>query len=451
MIKKVLLPKLGQTMEEATIETWHAAEGDKISKGDVILEITTDKATLEVESFTEGFLRKILHEPGEVLPVNTVLALMTDEADEEIADDVIAEAMKLPEAAAQGAPAAGAPPAESASGAAAAPAVDETGVDSAPSPQPAPRTGRVFASPRAKRAAREFDVPLSVLAGSGPGGRIVEANVLDYLEQVAPKKPTPVARKLALQRGVDLRRVDASPITKEDVEKAAPAAAAAGQDVPFSAMRRIIAERMTYAKQNIPHFSIMIDVDMSAVVELRKKLNAGGGGKISYNDIIMAACAAAFAEVPAMALLWRDGRAVRATSLDYGIAVAIPDGLIVPVVHGVERKGIREIAENSRDLIERARSKRLLPEEYEGGVLTISNLGMYAIKAFTPIINPGQNCILGIGAIINRVVPVGDAIGIRSVCTITGAFDHRVIDGAIAAQFMDALKHKLEEPQGLPV
>lgn len=450
MIKKVLLPKLGQTMEEATIEKWHAAEGDKITKGDILLEITTDKATLEVESFAEGVLRKILHEAGEVLPVNTVLALMTDTSDEEITDDVLADAMKLPEGAAQAQPAGGEPSQALVASAARSPVAEAPATPNAPVPRPAAPAGRIFASPRAKKAAREFDVPLSVLIGSGPDGRIVEANVLHYLDEVAPKKPTPVARKLALQRGIDLRRIDAVPVTKEDVEQAVPAAPA-GQEVPFGAMRRIIAERMTYAKQHIPHFSIMIDVNMSAVVDLRKKLNVAGEGKISYNDIIMAACAAAYREVPAMTVLWDGGKAIKAGSLDYGVAVAIPDGLIVPVVRGVERKGIRRIAEISRDLIERARSKKLLPDEYEGGLMTISNLGMYPITAFTPIINPGQNCILGIGAIIDRVVPVGDAIGIRSMCCVTAAFDHRVIDGAIAAPFMDALKHKLEDPSGLPV
>jgi len=450
MIKKVLLPKLGQTMEEATIETWHKAEGDSIKKGDVLLEITTDKATLEVESYVSGILRNILRGKGTVLPVNTVIALMSDEAGEEISDEVLAEAMKLPDSAAPaeaGAQKPEAPKETDVPGPAQGSAIPVPQPTVSPTPAP---VGKIIASPRAKKAAVEFDVPLAVLNGTGPQGRIVEADVNTYLEDVAPKKPTAAARKLALKNCVDLRRIDASPIKIEDVENAVPGALVAGE-MPVAPMRKIIAERMTYSKQNIPHFSVVIDVDMSLVVALRKKLNNNGSSKVSYNDILMCACAVAARDVPGMANIWGGDKVIQLGSLDYGLAVSIPEGLIVPVVRGVDRKGIRAIAADSRDLVERARSKKLLPEEYEGGCMTISNLGMYHISTFTAIINPGQNSIMGVGAIINRVVPVGDAIGIRPMCKITAAFDHRVIDGAMAAQFMGVLKDTLEDAATLPI
>ena len=441
MIQKVLLPKLGQTMEEATVETWRVKEGDVVKKGDVLLEITTDKATLEVESFIAGTVRKILAEPGAVLPVNTVLALVGDPNDP-LPDDLASLAAP--------AKSDGAPKEETSE--AAAVAEEET------APVPAAMPGRLFVSPRARRKAENEKVSLALLRGSGPDGRIVEKDVDAYLQKRAAVKATPTALKIAFERGVDVLSVKGSgpggKITKEDA-LAAPVAAApsvgpgAGRRVELSAMRRIVAERMTQSKREAPHFYLIMDIDMTAAAALRRRLNDGGDVRIGFHDLLIRACAKALVAHPKMNVSWAGDAILQRSEVNVSLAVALEEGLIVPVVKNADRLGLKQIALESKRLIDRARRKKLTPDEYEGGCLTISNLGMYDVDAFLPVINPGESGILGVGRIVPKPVVLDGGIHVRSIMTACLSADHRGVDGAIAAEFLKAVKDLLEAPEPL--
>ena len=443
-MQKIIVPKLGQTMEEATIEQWHKKEGDSVSKGDVILEITTDKATLEVESFVEGTLRKVLAPEGITLPVNTCIALVGT-PDEEMPAD-----LKQLEATARGeeaAPAAARKPAEATAWGADAP--EEAKPESAPAVAPTDRpAGRLVASPRARRLAEKERVPLSILQGSGPGGRIVERDVNAYLERRGGIRITPAARVSAVERGVDVTAITGTGpggrITREDVI-AAPVAGPA----ELSAMQRIVADRMSASKREVPHFYLFMDADMTEAVALRRQLNDEDGSRVAYHDLLVKACAMGLAEQPAMNVAWESGGIRQRSEANIGLAVALDEGLMVPVVHRADRLSLKEIAGKSRELIEKARSKRLTPDEYDGGCLTISNLGMYDVDSFLPIVNPGESAIMGVGRIRKRPVVAGEEIQVRSMMTLSLSADHRIVDGAIAAQFLKRVKDLLEQPAEL--
>lgn len=444
MINKVAMPRFGQTMEEGTIERWAKNVGDEVEVGEVLLEITTDKATLEVEAFAAGTLRKQLHEEGEVVKCGRIIALVGDPGEElpEISEEEVAE-----EAA----------PAQETATPAVEPAA--TAAPSAPStPPPAPSSkpsvvvpaGRVFSSPRARRRAEIERVKVDVICGSGPNARIVEADVIEHAAQLAERKITPVAREIAFERGVDVLSVRGTGptgrITKADVMAATPALPAQDQVQPLSAMRRVVAQRMFESKTTTPHFYLTIEVDATDLVTHRSELNAAGDVRISFNDFIMKACATAFRDNPAMASVWAGDSVVLKSRINIGIAVAIDDGLMVPVVKDIDRKALPEIAQESAELIGRARSKRLTPDEYEDGRLTISNLGMMDIDCFIPIINPGEAAILGVGRIAEKVVARDGGIHIRSMMIMTLSADHRVVDGAIAASFLKQVKDLLQSP-----
>jgi len=434
MIQHVLMPKLGQTMEEATVARWLKKEGDPVARGDVLLEITTDKATLEVESYVSGVLRKILAREGETLPVNAVIALVGDPEDALPAD---LEALRTP-AGVAGAPSGAAPQAAQTPATLMAEATTQ------------PAVGKIFASPRARRLAAEEKVNLRLIRGSGPGGRIVEADVRAHLERLRQTRSTPAARALAYERGVDLTTLHAEGrITKAQVEAAAPGAAPGARRVPLSPMRRVIAERMSRSKQQIPHFQISMDVEMRAAVALRTRLNQEGPVRIAFHDMLIKACAKAFAEYPMMNAVWDGDAILYRSEIHIGLAVALEEGLTVPVVRHADRLSLQEIARESARLIERARNKRLTPDEYEGGCFTISNLGMFGVDSFVPIINPGESAILGVGRIADRVIACGDAICIRPLMNLTLSADHRALDGAIAAKFLGRVKALLESPEEL--
>jgi len=459
MIQKVLLPKLGQTVERAVIETWRKAEGDAVAKGDILCEITTDKATLEVESYVKGTLLRIIGQAGQELPVNAVIAVVGDPGDE-IPDEVLQEAA---------APAAGGADPSAPSGPApqAAPAAagrQQTGQAVADAPAAEPQaelppthpSGRLFASPRARRLAATEHVPLVVLAGSGPEGRIVEADVRAYLDELDALKVTPLARKLACERGVDVVALaaDGGKVTKENVLAAPPVRRAAGRGlrqerIGLSPMRRIIADRMGRSKREIPCYYLHMDVDFTDLMASRQRLNARVGKKISINDYIILTCGRALAEFPDCNSSWDGGGIIRRGEVNVSLAIALDEGLIVPVVRNVDRKGLLQVAADTRDLIDRARSKRLLPDEYEGGCMTVTNLGMFGIKHFIPIVNPGESCILGLGIIEERPVVRQGGIHIRQMMTMTLACDHRLIDGAVGARFLERIRDVLEHPAQL--
>ncbi|HOX39322.1 MAG TPA: dihydrolipoamide acetyltransferase family protein [Candidatus Brocadiia bacterium] len=460
MLRKLCMPKLGETMKEGTVGEWKKKEGDFIKVGDVILEITTDKATLEVESFEEWALLKILAQPGELLPVNTPIAIMGDKGDK-LPDDLSAilgaDAPAKPAIAAQGAAQGAAQTAQNAPPNQTARAAD------------AQEPGRLIASPRAKKLASDEKIPLQILRGSGPNGRIVEQDVSDYLAKRKAIKATPTALEVAYQKAIDLLLVKPSGadgrITVEDVEKSlsAPAAPAApaptpktaavpmpvAGEIPLTNMRRTIAARMTQSKQTVPHFYLFTEADMTAAAVHRAQINATGDAKVSFNDMVVAAMGNALKLVPIVNRQWRDGKIIQLDTCNVSIAVASDDGLMVPVLRDVPSKGLRQIASESRALIEKARKKALLPDEYVGGSCTVSNVGVFGIGGVFAIINTPESFIIGVGAIKPKVVAIDGGIHIRSMMGLTLSGDHRAIDGASGAQFLKAVTDLLENPATL--
>lgn len=443
MLQEVVLPRLGQTMEEGTVEKWHKSEGDTVEKGEVLFELTTDKATLEVESFASGVVKKILVEEGQTVPVNELVAVIGDEEDElpEDLESLKKKAAEKEEGTAE-------PAAEKQEKAAAAESTE-------PPPRPAGRpAGRIFASPRARKVAEEQEVPLSVLRGSGPNGRIIEKDVRTYLDRLEEVKCTPTARRLAYLRGVDLLAVRPSGgdgrITKDDVEQAAGRAVpAAGERIELSPMRRTIAERMTRSKQTVPHFYLVGRVRMQRTVELRERLTAESDEKISLTAMLVKAAALGLRDHPRVNAQFSEGEIVLNERANVGVAVAVEDGLFVPVVKDADRKQVKAISSELKELVGLAREGRLIPEQYEGGSLTISNLGMFGVEYFLPIINPPESCIIGVGEIGEEVVARDGAIAVETVMKVSLSADHRVVDGAEAARFFQTFKDVLQEADRL--
>ncbi len=447
MIQKILLPKLGQTMEEATVERWLKSEGEEVKRGDVILEITTDKATLEVESYAEGVLRKILAKDGTVVAVNEPVGIVAG-ADEQIPAELLnyvprgPEEKRKPARAPQPAPraAAEAPPPRPLPAA-------EHAEEPVPYVVPATAAAKPVASPRAKRAAREGFVPLRVLSGSGPGGRIVEEDVIELASDLDRLDVTPAARALAAEKGIDLRSLTGSGpdgrITREDVGKAEPPAAVRAEEP--SAMRRIVAERMSWSWRNVPQFSIVCEADVGKLLKLKSRLKKNGND-VGLTAFIVKAAADALGEHPGMRALYHEGRLYLRAAVDVGVAVAIEEGLVVPVVRGADALGLEELALKLRDLAERARTHRLTPDEYSGGVLTVSNLGMFGVDEFRAIVNPGEAAILAVGRASEKPRKKGKRTSWSSFLKLTLSADHRAVDGATAARFLGDVKKRLESP-----
>jgi len=442
MIQKVTLPALGETVDTSTIERWVKREGDAVAKGDVLCEITTDKATLEVESFYEGTLLKIVAPEGADLPVGALIAVVGD-AGEEVPADLLAEAGQ------------GAAPQAPAAGPEAATAAPPPAEAPAPGAAPSAAAGRILASPRARRRARELGVPLEGLSGTGPGGRIVEADVVEAAERAAAVRVSPLARKVAASRGLDLAAVQGTgpggKVMRSDVTAAAAPAGRPGQVVPLTKMRRIVAERMAHSKQTIPCYYLTMDVDMTEVARLRTRLNreADGRPKVSFNDFVVKACGLALKQFPRVNSRWVEGGIERRGAAHVGLAVALDEGLVVPVVRDADAKGLRQIARETADLARRARSKRLVPDEYRDGCMTVTNLGMFGVRNFIPVVNPGESCILGLGVIQDRVVCRQGDVQVRRMMTMTLSVDHRLVDGAVGGQFLERVRDLLESPQSL--
>ncbi len=356
MLQRIILPQLGQTMEEGTIEKWHKKEGDPVKKGEILYDLGTDKATLEVESFAEGTLRKVLAADGDTVPVNTLIAIIGAPGEE------IPESM-LQEGAAP-APKAAAAEEQAPEAAVAAPEPEVAAAPGAPA-------GRTFASPRARKVADERKVPVRALRGSGPGGRIVERDVEAYLEKLSAVPHTPTAREVAFEKGVSLldvaRRVGGRRIEKADVEAAAEAGvgqvAAAGERLALSHMRRTIAARMTQSKQTVPHFYLVGDVLMGAAMAYVKELSAASGTKVTLTPLLVKAVGVALRQNPRMNARFAGDAIVLNADCNVGVAVAVDDGLFVPVVRQADAKGLTEISSELRSLAEAAREGRLIPEQ----------------------------------------------------------------------------------------
>jgi len=454
MISQVILPKLGQTMEQGAIVDWIKQPGDRVGRGDVLFTVESDKAVLEVESSAKGFLRKILVPTGEKVPVLTVVALITSTADEPL----------------EGYEAAGAP-------ARAAEALEPAAAPASRQPAAAqPEPGRLFASPRARKAAREKRVDLARVTGSGPGGRIVEDDVLGFLAAQPPGLPaagagkaTPVAARTAEALGVDLAAVAGTGargrIMKADVEAAAPRvpaeaipaavpapAPSTAEGVPVAGLRRIIAERMAASSHTTAHVTLMTEADATAFVEAREQLKTAVEGEWGFapgfNDLLAIIVVRALREFPYMnARLSPDGQTIeRLPFVNLGMAVDTERGLVVPVIRNADQKSLRAFGIEFRALVERARGGRSLPDDLSGGTFTITNLGMYEVDAFTPIINLPEAAILGAGRILPQPVVRDGQIVARQMWALSLAFDHRLVDGAPAARFLQRIKRLVENP-----
>ena len=425
------MPALSPTMEEGTLAKWLVKEGDSVSSGDILAEIETDKATMEFEAVDEGTIAKILVPEGtDEVKVGTVIALIAEEGED-------ASSVKAPAAAKE--TAAPAP-------AAAAPAAPPPAPAPAPAPQPAAAPApaksdggdRIKASPLARRLAESQGMDLSAVTGSGPGGRIVKADV----EAATGKAPARVETEAPA--AVEARPAVAAPAL---VETEIP-----HEVVKLSNMRKTIARRLTEAKQTIPHIYLTVDIQLDALLKLRGELNKGlesRGVKLSVNDLLIKALAVALIEVPECNVSISGDQLLKYSRADISVAVSIPGGLITPIIAGAESKSLSAISKEISDLAGRAKEGKLQPHEYQGGTASLSNMGMYGIKQFDAVINPPQGMIMAIGAGEKRPYVVNDSLQIATVMSATGSFDHRAIDGADGARLMQAFKRLVENPLGM--
>ncbi|MEN6568078.1 MAG: dihydrolipoamide acetyltransferase family protein [Veillonellales bacterium] len=441
MATEIKMPQLGLTMTEGTIGQWKKQIGDSVAEGEALVEIMTDKITSEVESNAAGILRVIAAKEGETIPVQGLLCIIGT-ADEKIAEPGAAAAAPA------GAPAG-----------AAAPAAKK----------------EVKFSKAAQRMAEENGIDIQTVPGSGPEGRIVTADVEKYL-LTAPKadgrvKASPLAKKIAAELGVDLTKVAGTGpegrIVEEDVQKAAkapataaapapqapaakPAPAAAKTGEPLVGMRKIIAERMTASKHTAPHVTLMTEINVDATVKFRKELNANNTDvHFTYTDILTKMVAAALGHFPMVNASIVDNAVVKHEDINIGIAVALDNGLLVPVLRNADKCGLKEIHARCKENADNARSNKLSLDLLSGGTFTISNLGGYDVDGFTPVINQPESAILGVGRIIKKPVVVKDEIVIASMMTLSLSFDHRILDGAQAAKFLKCIKGYLEDPMSI--
>ena len=428
MITKVVLAKLSPTMEEGTIVKWNKQEGDAIKVGDVLAEIETDKANMEMEALGAGILRTVLVPTGGKAPVGALIGVVAN-ADEDIAA-LLAEA-NGPSAAASAPPGAAKPTAPSTP----APTPPSAApIPAAPAPAARePEGGRLKASPLARAMAAERQLPLASIAGTGPGGRIVKRDVEGYV--AAP----PTAARPAPATGVAPRKRPAIP-----VPTVTPGAA-----IPLTGMRRTIAKRLSESVLTAPHFYVTVEVDMDAAVALRAEIEDVEDVKVSYNDLVVKACAKALTRFPTVNASWTGETIQTHADVHVGVAVSLPDGLLTPVVRHADRKSVVLISREIKDLALRARDRKLQPQEFTGSTFTVSNLGMFDVSEFTAIINPPESCILAVGAVKKVPVVVDDELTIGQRMKLTLSSDHRVVDGALAAQFLAEVRRLLENPVGL--
>jgi pyruvate dehydrogenase E2 component (dihydrolipoamide acetyltransferase) len=396
MITKVVMEALSPTMEEGRVVTWHKKEGDHVTAGDIVAEVETDKAVMELQARGDGILRRIVAGEGTTVEVGKLVAIIA--APDDDIGDVGATA----------------PPVAAAPAAAAHPAGAEPAPPSAAPVAGTPTTDHVKASPLARRMAREQNVDLGSVRGSGPGGRIV----------------------------------------KRDLEGAAPAPAGGlprggFEDVPVGQMRKTIAKRLAQSMGPVPHFFLTTEVDMERAAAAREELNALGDQRISFNDIVIKVVAMALVRHRTCNAWWQDDHIRYFDDVHMGMAVAVEDGLITPVIRNAHLKTLRDIAAESRALAERARERRLQPDEYTGGTFSISNLGMFGIDEFTAIINPPEAGIIAVGALAEKPVAANGSVEVRRRMRLTMSCDHRVIDGATGAQFLQTVVTMLENPMAM--
>jgi pyruvate dehydrogenase E2 component (dihydrolipoamide acetyltransferase) len=424
---KILMPALSPTMTEGNLAKWHKKAGDAVKSGDILAEIETDKATMEVEAVDEGILGKILVAEGsEGVKVNEIIALLLEDGEDAASLDNVT--------AIGGGSAATAQP-EHHSNVVAPTATPAAAIVTAAND--VPQGARLFVSPLAKRLAAEAGLALAGITGTGPHGRVVKADVLAALQQQsqAPAKnqPAPAAKSAAAPTSAELFGLPEFRLE------------------PHTTMRRVIARRLSESKQTVPHFYLTVDCVLDRLLSLRQEINTALDAKISVNDWLIKACGIALTKVPAANASWTDDGVRYYTQADVSVAVAIDGGLITPIVRNAPLKGLAAISSEMKDLATRARDNKLKPEEFTGGTFSLSNLGMFGIRDFAAIVNPPQGAILAVGAgekrpIVRQDGNGADVLAIATVMSCTLSVDHRVIDGAVGASFLKVLKQLIENP-----
>ena len=464
MAKIVLMPAVVADAEDAVLTSWLVAAGDEVKKGAALAEIETDKANVEVEADSAGKVGRLLCEAGDRVAVGAPIAVLLAAGEDDSAiDEALGDAPATkPEATEQpqsdehsdgSVP----PPPDPEGGTANAGASPEANADLRASDETAEQgtsgagtdtatadggdQERVFASPLARRIAAEKGLDISKISGRGPRGRVVRADVEAALEteQAAPASE-PAAKPAAEDAKPTPKRAEAAKTER------APEAGGAYQDIALTGMRKAIARRLTESKTSVPHFYVTVDVQMDELLAYRKQLNAASPVKISVNDLIVKAVCGALQAVPAANAAWNGDSIRQYSTVDISVAVSTEKGLVTPVVRGVDKLGLAALAQTSQELIGRAREGKLKQNEIEGGSFTISNMGMYGIREFSAILNPPQSGILAVGAAEQRPVVTDGELGVATVMTITMSCDHRVIDGAVGAELMQAIKARLEQP-----
>jgi pyruvate dehydrogenase E2 component (dihydrolipoamide acetyltransferase) len=445
----ILMPALSPTMEQGKLAKWLVKEGDTVASGDVIAEIETDKATMEVEAVEEGTVGRILVPEGtDGVAVNATIAILLGEGEDTSALDAAPKAAeaKGPPAAASAPPAASpAPSASQAEAKAAAVPAKSNGANG--------HGGRIFASPLARRVAKEKGIDLAALSGSGPHGRVVVRDI----EKAASSGAAPAAKPAAAaptpaQALVPSQGTMIAPQAMPDEQIFALYEQGSYELVPHDNMRRTIAARLTQAKSTIPHFYLTMDCELDNLLEARQRLNMRSpkegpkSYRLSVNDFVIKALGLALMRVPKANATWSERGTLYHKHADVAVAVAVEGGLFTPVIRSVDDKSLVEISHQMRDLADRARRRRLAPHEYQGGSSAVSNLGMYSVKQFDAVINPPQSTILAVGQSEKRPIVKGDQIKVANMMTVTLSCDHRVVDGALGAQLLGAFKGLIEEP-----
>ncbi len=419
----VFMTQLSPTMTEGKIARWLKKEGDTLESGEIMAEVETDKATMEMEVVDEGVMHKILAPEGSTVAVGTAIAVIAEDGEEVPADYV-------PESSAEATPAVEPAPEPAVQQAVETPAPVES------APAPVARTGRIKASPLARRLAKQKGINLAAIQGSGPNGRIVKADI-----ESASRRGISLGGSTAAVTPPPVRPLPQGPL---------PYHADEFDRVENSMMRKAIARRLSESKQQVPHFYLSVDVAMDRLMDLRAQLNeaADGAFRLSVNDFIIKAVAKALTDVPAANASWTDSDTLMHKHAHISVAVAIDGGLITPVIRFAEQKGITDISAEVKELASRARAGELKPEEYSGGTFSISNLGMYGVKQFAAIVNPPEGAILAVGGTDERAIVENGTVVVKKMMTLTLSCDHRVVDGAAGAEFLAALKKHIECPAG---
>jgi pyruvate dehydrogenase E2 component (dihydrolipoamide acetyltransferase) len=419
MAEVILMPKLSDTMTEGVVAEWHKKVGDTVSSGELLAEIETDKATMEFESFYDGILLHIGIEKGATAPVNNVLAIIGEKGEDIQA--LLADAKKGADAPAE-TPKEDAAPAEEKKETPEPVKEEKSTPVAKPAPQPVAQTsgdGRIFASPLAKKLAEDKGIDVNRVQGSGENGRIVKRDVENYIPYERPAGGN---------------------------YSAAPAGTESYRDENVSQMRKVIAKRLAESKFTAPHFYLTLEIDMDNAIAARKAMNAQEGVKVSFNDMVVKAVAMSLRKHPAANSAWMGDFIRRNDHIHIGVAVAVEDGLLVPVVRFADTKGLSQIGTEVKDFAQKAKDKKLQPQDWEGNTFTISNLGMFGIEEFTAIINPPDSCILAVGGIKQVPVVKNGQVVPGNVMKVTLSCDHRVVDGASGSEFLNTFKSYLENP-----